>query len=278
MKWGVAATTAASLSTSAGTAVGMADVKRLQRSAARLHSLDQQHGGDTLWQAALAEACDGMQLLECGSYTDTVGQHLLIATGKLQICAGWMALDAGQHEVARSCFGEALAMSRQANDAQIETRALANLAFQSNMLGRPREALRYAAGAEHAATGHGSTVWLAAIPQLRLAIGSSLMANARDADRALSNARRVLERGNEAANEAWSAFLSPLEIDGAEARCAIELQRPSHAERLLEQTIAGYPRGLPGIWRRCVSGWPVPASTWGQLTVQPKRLTVPSMI
>ncbi|MGQ0717922.1 MAG: helix-turn-helix domain-containing protein [Pseudonocardiales bacterium] len=240
MKWGVAATAAASLSASAGTAVGMADVKRLQRSTARLHSLDQQHGGDTLWRAALDEARDGMQLLEYGSYTGTVGQHLLTATGQLQICAGWLALDAGQHEVARSCFGEALVMSRQANDAQIETRALANLAFQSNVLVRPREALRYAAGAEHAATGHGSALWLAAIPQLRLAIGSSLAGNTRDADNALSNARRVLERDNEAANEEWAAFLSPMEIDGIEATCAIELQRPSHAERLLEQTIAGY--------------------------------------
>lgn len=133
VQWGAAATAAASLSASAGTAVGMADVKRLQRSAARLHSLDQQHGGDILWQAALAEARDGMQLLECGSYTDAVGQQLLTATGQLQICAGWLAFDAGQHEVARSCFGEVLVMSRQANDAQIETRALANLAFQSNV-------------------------------------------------------------------------------------------------------------------------------------------------
>jgi len=252
MKWGVATTAAASLSATAGTAVGMADVKRVQRAAARLHSLDQQHGGDTLWQAALAEARDGMQLLEYGSYTDTVSQHLLTATGQLQICAGWLALDAGQHEVARSCFGESLAISRQANDAQIETRALANLAFQSNMLARPREALRYAAGAEHAATGHGSALWLATIPRLQLAIGSSLAGNARDADHALSNARRALERDNEAANEEWSAFLSPMEIDGIEARCAIELQRPGRAEHLLEQAIAGYAtkfaRNLAG-WR-----------------------------
>jgi hypothetical protein len=71
MKWGVAATAAASASTT----VGMADVKRLQRSAARLHSLDQQHGGDTLWQAALVQAHDGVQLLEYGSYTDTAEQR-----------------------------------------------------------------------------------------------------------------------------------------------------------------------------------------------------------
>jgi DNA-binding XRE family transcriptional regulator len=51
MKWGVAATAASSIS-SAGTTVGLADAQRLERVAARLHGLDQRHGGDALWQAA----------------------------------------------------------------------------------------------------------------------------------------------------------------------------------------------------------------------------------
>ena len=91
MNWAGAVTATVGLGVSAGTTIGMTDVRRLQRAAARLHGLDQQHGGDSLWQAALAEARDGMQLLEYASYTDTVGQHLLTATGQLQICAGWLA-------------------------------------------------------------------------------------------------------------------------------------------------------------------------------------------
>lgn len=103
-----------------------------------------------------------------------------------------------------------------------------------------------------AVTGRGATTLLAVIPQLRLAIGSALAGDARDADRALSNARRVFERNTDTAAEEWSAFLSPMEIDGIEATCAIELQRPGRAERLLENTIAGYAtqfaRNLAG-WR-----------------------------
>lgn len=253
MKWGVAATAAASLGTGAGTTVGLADVRRLERAAARLHSLDQRHGGDTLWQAALVQAHEGMQLLEHGSYTDTVATHLLTATGQLQICAGWLALDAGQHEVARNCFGEALAMSRQADDPKIETRALANLAYQSNLLAKPREAQRYAYGAEQAATGNGAPSWLAAIPQLRLAVSTSRTGNARDADRAVGQARRVLDRDSDTAGEEWSAFLSASEIDGIEATCAIELGRPAQAERLLEQTIASYEQQFA----RNLAGWRV---------------------
>jgi hypothetical protein len=75
---------------------------------------------------------------------------------------------------------------------------------------------------------------------LRLARGSSLIGNATDADRAIAQARRVLEQDNTAPDEEWSAFLSPSEVDGIEAGCALELRRPVQAERLLEQTIAGY--------------------------------------
>ena len=239
MKWSVAAT-AASFSASAGTSVGLSDVKRLQSAAARLHSLDQQHGGVTLWRAALAQAHDGLELLEHGTYTDSVGRQLLTATGQLQICAGWLAFDAGQHEVARGCFTDALAMSRQSSDAQVETRALANLALQSNALGRPREAQRYANGAAHAADAHPS-VWLAAIPQLRMAISGSLTGDARATDAALSQARRVLDRDNTTEPEEWLSFLSPYEIDAIEAVCCLELHRPRQAARLLERAVTGYP-------------------------------------
>jgi tetratricopeptide (TPR) repeat protein len=151
-----------------------------------------------------------------------------------------LAFDAGQQEVARGCFTDALATSRQANNAQLETRALANLAMQSNTLTKPREAMRYATGAEHAARGPGATPWLAAIPQLRLAIGSSLSGDARDTDHAISRARSILERDNNVPNEEWSAFLSPLEVDAIEASCALDLRQPARAERLLEQVVASY--------------------------------------
>jgi DNA-binding XRE family transcriptional regulator/tetratricopeptide (TPR) repeat protein len=253
MKWGMTATAAGSLTPAASTTVGLPDVRRLRNAAARLHNLDQRHGGDSIWQAALVLSHDGIRLLDHGSYTDSVGRELLRATGELQICAGWLALDAGQHEVARTCFGEALTMSRQVGDPKTETRALANLAHQANRLGRLREAQRYAQGAEQAAAGRGAPPWLAAIPQLRLAMGSSRTGNARDVDRAVGQARRALDRDNDTATEEWSAFLTPAEVDGIEAACAIELGRPEHAERLLERSIAGYARHLA----RNLAGWRV---------------------
>jgi hypothetical protein len=207
-----------------------------------LHSLDQQHGGDSLWQTALVQAHEGMHLLEHGSYTDSVAQGLASTVGRLQNCAGWLAFDAGQHEVARTCFTDALTTSRQAEDAQNEARALVNLASQSYVLARPREALRYAAGAEQAASAGASAPSLVVIAQTRRAIASSLMGDARDTDRTINQARRTLERAGNTAREEWSSFLSPSEVDATEGKCALELRHAARAERLLEQAIAGYPQ------------------------------------
>ncbi|OLF18191.1 hypothetical protein BU204_07585 [Actinophytocola xanthii] len=241
----------------AGTTVGLADVRRLRDSAARLHGLDQRHGGETIWRAALDHAREGTGLLEYGSYNSIVERQLLAATGRLQVCAGWLALDAGEHRLARICLGEALVLGRQARDPIVETRALSNLAFQANVLDRPREAQRFALGAEQAATGSGAPAWLAAIPQLRLAESSSGTGDARDADRAIGRAYSALERDSDTAGEEWAVFLTPAEVDCVAATCALKLGRGAEAERLLERTIAGYERRMPrnlATWRVRLAG------------------------
>lgn len=51
---------------------------------------------------------------------------------------------------------------------------------------------------------------------------------------------KALERENDTSDEEWSWFLTPLEIDGVEAGCAIRLRRPARAASRLEHAIAGY--------------------------------------
>jgi hypothetical protein len=151
-----------------------------------------------------------------------------------------LAFDAGHHGIAQSCYTDALAIARQADDSLIETRALANLALQSNALAKPREAQRYAAGADQAAKRYPAQPWLAAIPQLRFAMASSLLGDAQGTDAAISQARRILDRGSDTTGEQWSSFLSPLEVDAVEATCAIALRRASRAAGLLGRALTGY--------------------------------------
>jgi hypothetical protein len=141
--------------------------------------------------------------------------------------------------VARACYTEALALGQQADDAQIKTRALANLAFQGNVLGRPREALRFADAAEQVASAPGESPRLPAVPQLRRAIASALTADTSGTGEAISRARTALDKGAAGAEE-WNAFLSVAEVDGIEATCAISLGNARRAAALLERAVAGY--------------------------------------
>jgi transcriptional regulator with XRE-family HTH domain len=143
MKWGIATTAASGLGIEVLGHIGMADVRRLERTTDRLCNLDHRHGGETLWRAGAATAQEAAAMLEHGRYSTSVGQVLLGAAGSLYVRTGWLACDAGRHDVARSSFTEALSISRQAGDAEIETRALAGLGFHSNLVGRPREGLRF---------------------------------------------------------------------------------------------------------------------------------------
>jgi tetratricopeptide (TPR) repeat protein len=244
VKWGLAAPALAELFANADARhigrVGVAEADELQDSAVRLYGLDYQHGGASLWQSAATCVGEGYALLEHGTYGDRVGQRLLRATGRIQMCAGWLAFDAGRHDIARSCYTEALALARQAGDAEVETHALANLAFQSNVLGRPREAARFAEGAERASAAPHGRARLAAIPQLRRAMALALCADAINSDRAIAQARKVLDHDADKPAQEWCAFLGPAELDGVEGTCLMELGRSARAAPLLERAVAGY--------------------------------------
>jgi tetratricopeptide (TPR) repeat protein len=242
--WGITAPVVAGLDVTSGQSqqvgrVGSTDVDRLKRATIPLHCLDQQHGGDSLWQAAVALASDGYRMLEHGNYSDEVAVQLVQATGRAQICAGWLAFDAGHLDVARTCYTEALALGQQAADAQIKTRALANLAFQGNVLGRPREALRFAEAADQVASAPGESPRLPAMPQLRRAIACAMTADRSGTSKAVTRARKALDR-DDTIGEEWNAFLTPAEVDAVDATCAISLGNARRAAKLLERAVSGY--------------------------------------
>jgi transcriptional regulator with XRE-family HTH domain len=220
--------------------LGIADAKELEDTAVWLYGLDYQHGGATLWRAARASACDGYNMLEDGAYSDVVGKRLLNATGRIQMCTGWLAFDSGRHELARSCYTEALALARQAGDAEVEVHALSNLAFQSNVLGRPREAMRFIEGALRADSAPHGRARLSAIPQLRRSVALSLSQDRSGHGKAMAAARRVLDRDYDKPAEEWCAFLGAAELDGVEGTGLLELGQPRRAQVLLERAVAGH--------------------------------------
>jgi transcriptional regulator with XRE-family HTH domain len=221
--------------------VGATDVERLSAAVRRLYALDYAHGGDQLWELAAARAVKGYALLEHGTYAPEIGARLLWVTGRAQLCAGWLAFDAGRHEIARAHFTEALALGRQGSDdqaAEIEASALANLALQSNTLGRPREGLRFAMAAEHAAPD--GVPALSVLPRFRRAIARSLMGDMASADAEISAARRLVDDAQNKPLAEWYAFVHQAEMDAIEATCAMELGRSRRADELLSAAIGTY--------------------------------------
>lgn len=221
--------------------VGANDVDQLSAAVKRLYALDYAHGGDQLWELAAARAGKGYALLEHGTYTPDIGARLLWVTGRAQLCAGWLAFDAGRQEIARAHFAEALALARQGSDdqaAEIEASALANLALQSNTLGKPREGLRFAMAAEHAAPA--GMPGLAVLPRFRRAIARSLMGDTASTDAEISAARRLVDDAQEAPMAEWYAFVHQAEMDAIEATCAMELGRSRRADDLLTGAIGSY--------------------------------------
>ncbi|WP_410639288.1 helix-turn-helix domain-containing protein [Amycolatopsis sp. lyj-346] len=191
---------------------------------------------------ALAEQDGEPMTAEVAS--DPVKRRTLMKWGVATTAASGFGIEVfgqiGQHGVARTSFTEALTISRQAGDPEIETRALAGLGFHSNLVGRPREGRRFSGAAEDAVRRLGPSSRMTAVPLLHLAVANARNDDYSDAQAAISRARKALDadRGEEAAP--WAAFMGPMEIDAVEATCAVEVGKSARAEQLLEQAIAGY--------------------------------------
>ncbi|GAA2365300.1 XRE family transcriptional regulator [Catellatospora methionotrophica] len=228
----------------AGYRLGLSDVAQIPRHVDRLFAMDYQFGGESLWQVAVGYATEARWWLENGVLTGDVEEALLHATSRVQMCAGWLAFDAGRHDVARNSYHEALGLARQAQDAEAETHALANLAFMSNVLGSPKEGRRWADAAERAACATDEHARLSIIPMLRVAMSSALTGEKRSCERALSTARRYLERDEDRPVAEWLAFVTWHELDGIEATCAMELGETDRSIRLFNESIDAHPDGF----------------------------------
>ncbi len=220
--------------------LGVADVDELQRRVTRLYAMDFKHGGEGLWRNAVGYAEEANRWLDQATYTPGVGRRLLSVAARMHMCAGWLAADAGRQDVARSCYIEALGQAKQADDVEVETHALANLALQANVLGNPRQALRWAEASERAAARPGGHSRLRVIPQLRLARAYALSGRRADFERAMVRARTQLGRADDRPVERWCSFLTEAEVDGIEGTSTLEMGQHARAVRLLGRAVDGH--------------------------------------
>ncbi|MEV0453910.1 helix-turn-helix domain-containing protein [Catellatospora methionotrophica] len=223
--------------------IGTGEVGHMERAVTRLRALGHQHGGESLWQAAAEVAREGYRLLGHGTFPSVVGDQLLAATGRAQMCAGWLAFDSGRQDIARSCYNEALALARQASNPGIEVHALVNLAFQSSFLDMPRQAMRYADAAERIAHGYDAKGRIAVVPLIRQATAHAIAGDGPESAKAAAKARRRLDQAHSEGDD-WCAFVSHAELDGIDATIAMLLGAHRRAEPLLERAVDAHGIGF----------------------------------
>lgn len=155
------------------------------------------------------------------------------------MCSGWLAFDAGRHDVADWCYTEALSLATETDDTELGARALMNLASCCTARGDQRQALRLAAAAADRAEHTPPELGLAVMPQLRRATAAAMAGDHAEFTVAIGRARAALDRQPEATQ--GNAFLTPAEVDGVAATGLVTLGTPAEAVGMLRQTVLAHP-------------------------------------
>ncbi|WP_433678354.1 helix-turn-helix domain-containing protein [Nocardia sp. CA-119907] len=249
---------AAAASSTGSIHVGDADVAEIIASTNQIHELDLVVGGDQLCHLAANEVRYVEQLLNAGSYSDTIGRQLTSAAAEMMTAAGWVHFDAGHLDRARHYYAEAAQTATAANDGIAASHALLNASLQSfqGVFGpselprdaRPREGVNLADAAQTAARRDGG-------PRLR-ALGAIYEACARSATgdasatvNAISRAHRAYEssRGHD---PDW-VYLPPAALAGTTGWSYMRLGDHRTASTYLQTAVDGttsWPRENVG-WR-----------------------------
>jgi hypothetical protein len=174
-----------------------------------------------------------------------VGSHLLTAAGELALCTGWVALDAGQLPLARPLYEEARELAAGSGDVMLSVHVLVNQSMLQLELARTcpgrdpaRKALRLAFRAQDEGR-YLPVPRLHALIALRHASAASLLGDRVAFEKAVTQARRELERGpGDGDAPEWLRFVDHAETTGVEARGWLSLGDLSRSTVLFRQVLA----------------------------------------
>jgi tetratricopeptide (TPR) repeat protein len=133
----------------------------------------------------------------------------MAATGEAGEVAAWLAYDADRQDASRQIIQEALLLSRQAGDRDMELFQLAHLAMQSTFLHRPAEALRISDGVLDSVK---LAPRVAALFDIRRGRALAQMGDQQRAFAALDKAAGALAEGVSAHDPRWTWWITDAEI------------------------------------------------------------------
>ncbi|WP_037772139.1 hypothetical protein [Streptomyces sclerotialus] len=217
--------------------VGRAEAAAVEDAVRRIRLLDDRHGAEGIYRRAAQPLRAAYALLDAGAHRQSVTDRLHAGAGELAISVGWLAHDSGRFGDARSHYAEALATARVAGDPALEAHAFCNTAFLARDAGRPREAVRAAQAAQHAAK-HLSSRRLQSLLALREAGGWAGLGDRAGCEEALLRAHRLFARGPSDADPEWMSFYGEAELAGLEAQCWSALGEHGRATEHARRAVA----------------------------------------
>ncbi|MEU6118022.1 tetratricopeptide repeat protein [Streptomyces sp. NPDC047117] len=217
--------------------VGGAEAAAVEDAVRRIRLLDDRHGAEGIYRRAAQPLRAAYALLDAGAQRQSVADRLHSGAGELAISVGWLAHDSGRFGDARSHYAEALATARVAGDPALESHAFCNTAFLARDAGRPREAVRAAQAAQHAAK-HLSSRRLLSLLALREAGGWAGLGDRAACEAALLRAHHLFARGPSDADPEWMSFYGEAELAGLEAQCWSALGEQGRAAEHARRAVA----------------------------------------
>jgi hypothetical protein len=189
---------------------------------------------------------------------------LRLVAGYAQL-AGWVQADAGDRLAARRAYRVGLRAAAVGGDRELAAHVLGSLSCLSLAAGNANEALLLARTGLAGLTGTGGgggggergsgSPLLRALLLHRVALAAARLGERREAETALVEAERVVDRSVREDEPEWLYWLDQHELTAMTGRCLAVLGRPLRAVRLLEGRTGGDGRrgsALYGCWlARC---------------------------
>lgn len=224
--------------------VGADDVGILREAVSRLYTQDQSMGGGSLVREGVRQYLNARHMLDHAGYSDSVARELMVITGELAVCVGWLSYDAGNQHQARALYVEAFLLADQAGDTNLSVQAVEKMALQSVYIadreqrrGTAREATRLAARLPGLVR-YETSPRLHALVAGRQAIAHAVAGDKEEFRQAIRRARRELDRSNDhGREETWLQFVTPSEIVVHEAKGLRYLAQPALAADLYRTSL-----------------------------------------
>ncbi|SRR5216683_866784 len=225
--------------------VTAAHIRYLQASVDTLYRQDQAVGGGAVLLAGLRQWQRALRMLRESSCTEAIKGQLLAVTAEMGVCAGWIALSAGNHALSRRLHAGAQVVAGEARDRVLTAHVLTNSSVVANHMaqtgpdrGPARAGLQLSCQAADSA--HRTPVpRLRAMIAYRHARSAALLGDRAAFRSAITRARRELDRGSRVGEPVWAGFVDEAEITHEEGAGHVFLGEFARGEELSRRVLGG---------------------------------------